>query len=207
MDAMKELFGESLQDFEIQNQQEDWIKLETQLIKKEFYKFNFFRFNLYYALLMGALTAINIFFLGDYILNKMEQKDRITIVETSSEIKLTVPEINSKENRIIDAKVNDIYEESHKSKADFKNGSNSKNTEVTKKLNSDKKEIGIPAKKLNTLENLIAVDSFNTESESIKDLDTFKIKKPEPIYITKRDTIIKIDSVKVKARRYKNHNK
>lgn len=166
-----------------------WQQLEIDLKKKEFYKFSFVRFNIYYALMMFASLGLSAFMVYDYMTKKPFDsivRDRIVVHETVDTVFVTDKvyvekpvfnphsTITNKESEVLRKEVIDLVEEQRQ---------NVERTDV------------------NTV--IDAMNSEQTATSEYKDDSGEDSEVEEPVVIHVKDTIVEVDSVKVSRRKFK----
>ena len=197
MDTLKEIFPENIFPEDIENKEEQWIKLEVQLVKKEFYTFNFFSFNIFYAVLMMISCGINIFFLADYFRDNTKRISKVN--SFSNETSLDKKNLQGlpdslkatkfqKDKQII--KDTSIYVEYMPEVKKY-----------SEKTDQNKKNIPSLISSTITIDTVSNKDTIHLNNDHFgnpqqKD-SVLKSLKPSVVYIIKRDTIIKIDSIKI----------
>lgn len=64
---LKNMFSEALSDFEDKEDRNEWLGIEQKLIRRNFFKFNAYRFNVYYACCVGFTFLLALGLGGHYL--------------------------------------------------------------------------------------------------------------------------------------------
>ena len=178
-----------------------WSAIETGIKRKEFYSFSFFRFNVFYAAAFILNLLISTFILLDYfnkekvvqsnnsaiIENKGTKQETLhtTIADTAGFDKNTLIRKNTVKSPTYSKPLSENHKENQEKLLDLDN--NTPNS------------IAIEATPIDT----VSIDyNINKEKEKIKKAPTSTpIPNPDTVYIYKRDTIIRLDSIKVSPKK------
>ena len=181
----------------------EWIKIDTELNRKEFYSFSFYRFNVYYVglLLLNLLTTA--WMINSHINHKHETTSNHTHTHIRQTEEHLIPYVVASTKEIDSLKEVDTAR-------------NIKTIVTSTPQNSSKEQILIDLKTEDkeSIRTIPIVDTIQNKIDS-SSISTPIIKKETPtlvdikdtVIIHKKDTIIQIDSIKVSNRKWKKINK
>lgn len=199
---IEDLYSTSLNSSPIYDEKNtEWIKIDTELKRKEFYTFSFYRFNVYYV----GLLLLNLFTTAWMINSHINHKHDMT--SNHSHTHIQQPEEYKTPDLVTSTKeINSLKE--------VDTAQNIQTTVTPTSQQSSRKKTPIDLNIEDLEPSAIIIDTTQTKIDS-SNISTPVIKKETPILeaikdtviIHKKDTIIQIDSIKVSNRKWKKINK
>jgi len=210
------IFKSTLENYNAQPEEGEWIMLDQKLTKVSFFRFSFSKFNIYYSILIvSTFIMSSTIFINSFINTENKsslENSPVSIKEnkiiTSDSIK-TIDPVASKENVITSNKEinkHDLNDESRGNKDGNKSG-NSVKVELNdfQKSSSPQTKDSVLIRPSNKL-----TPSNSVEKETITTDPSNKIKSDKPkkvVYISKQDTIIVYDTLNRKKPFNKTRNR
>ena len=198
----KQLFNDSI---DVKLEDNDWLRLENELKRKEFYAFSFYRFNLYYALGIIFSFSASIYSLIDHHIYHKHGLDKIVSTFENPD-HFVKKSILVHDTVFVEVAPSNLEKQSVKLKMIG---------------NHQKKMTSISLKAQKTVDQKLMSD-IKTHQDEITDKNSeselFISKKIEPelkeeisaqtksIVVHHRDTIVELDTIKVSRRKLKKMN-
>lgn len=196
------LFKTTLENYQIEPEEGDWIILDQKLNKMKFFKFSLFNFNIYYSLfIFGTFLLSSALFIKSFNQkNEIEPKNN----KASSVVINKIAPKDATENKVKSNKESTPKEKTEKPSRLIINKSNSGSDGNTVKSsinsnisNSKKKDSSLT---INTEAPPLHPDKINNTSEEntlIKEKENKEKlpKKKKIVYISKQDTVIVYDTL------------
>lgn len=185
------LFKEGLKGSQIETQEEDWAALDITLTKLKFFRFGWTYFNIYYCALIGMLFTLAILN-TTYIVYKVNHPNNIKVDSSNLPAKKRESNhiINDSNQKPVIETVNSSPKVINKSNVIIKHIINNNDTSVVGKQHVQIKQL-----------TPVLLDSVNNVSIPLPEKPIIKPRLKKTIYLHKRDTIIKKDTMKIIRRK------
>jgi hypothetical protein len=204
---LKELFSSAFaDDVNYEGHSEDFLFIDKKLKADAFYKFSFTRFNLYYALAILSSVLLTASVAGHYFLGRQDENQKIqSLIQAVYENQTRVNAIDS----LLESRKTIVSEEEQYVIQKKKTGKSGADTVYVRQV-IVKEQIPVSAGPL-LLPETDGASALSTPQSvypvvTDSSLNTLKPKVPEKkvkvntVKIIKQDTIIRIDSVKLKPK-------